>query len=52
MFMIDWANYSMQLSIQSLKHGEYGKGVDDILVKKDSSLPLFVALVWVNTSLS
>ncbi len=37
---------SLQISRQQSSSGEYGKGVEVILVKEDNSLPLFVALVW------
>ena len=36
-----------QLLSQSIEHKNYGKGVDDILVKEDHSLPLFMAAVYV-----
>jgi hypothetical protein len=35
----------MQLSSQEHNKEEYGKGVEEILVKKDDSLPVFVAAV-------
>ena len=35
----------MQLSSQERSRKEYGKGVEEILVKRDDSLPNFVAAV-------
>ena len=37
----------MQLAAQSAERAGYGKGVEEILIKPDSSLPLFVAIVYV-----
>ena len=34
----------VQITTQVAEQGGYGKGVESILVKKDPSLPLFVAI--------
>ena len=41
----------LQLRRQARERSSYGKGVTDILVKPDSSLPTFVALMLVSLSL-
>ena len=43
--------YVMQMCGQEAEKKSYGKGVESILLKEDSGLPLFVAMVYAAISL-